>query len=305
MLSASTHPIVTITRASRLRIGALFLLALVGATMIVSASSTALAIHDVTPDGTVKEFFKALSKEDFRGAISRIEGANVETVVTALQQFPKPPYRTNVRIPRILNVTITGDQANVRFQLGSPAAAPKTLHLVPQVDTARLHLIGADWKIVSGNDVHGIVQTAVEIARDPRKLAQAKSATKRSIVLVNLKNLAMGVLMYAGDHDDKYPPSQEKLRADLSVALGAQLKADKDRIDRFWLDADDKPLEVRLNPSLFGKSAVQVQAPANCVLLSIGPRGHLQAIEGMIPIAFCDGHVKMLTPEAAAKVSWQ
>lgn len=305
MLSISTHPIIAVTKASKFRIAALFTMALAGASIVVSASSSHRNLHDATPDGTIKEFFKAMNKDDFRGAISRIEGANVESVVTALQQFPKPAYRRIERIPRILNVKITGDRASVRFQLGSPLAAPNKIHLAPQEDTARLHLVDGDWKIVSGDDVHGIVETDAEIARDPRKLAQAKSATKRSIVLVNLKNLALGVLMYAGDHDDKYPTSQERLRADISVALGAQIKANKDSIDRYWLDAEGKPLDVRLNPSLFGKSGTQVQAPANCVLLSLGSRGHLQTVEGMVPIAFCDGHVKMLSREAAANLKWQ
>jgi prepilin-type processing-associated H-X9-DG protein len=305
MLNTSTHPIITVTQASKFRIAALFAMALAGATMVVSASTSHRILHDATPDGTVKEFFAALNKEDWRGAISRIEGANVDTVVAALQKFPRQEYGRIIQIPDISKVTVTGDLAAVRFQLRVPSRGLKMLHMQPREDTARLHLVGGDWKIVSGDDAHGVVESHVEVAKDPRRLAQAKAATKRSIVLVNLKNLALGALMYAGGHEDKYPPSQERLKADLSVALGAQIKSNKKSLERFWLDADGKPMDVRLNPSLFGKSGVQVQAPANCVLLSLGPRGHLQTVEGMIPIAFCDGHVKMLTPEAAAKVSWE
>ena len=179
------------------------------------------------------------------------------------------------------------------------------LHYQQREDTARLHLVGGDWKIVNGDDAHGVIESHVEVAKDPRRLAQAKATSKRSIVIYNLKNLALGVLMYAGDHDDKYPTSQERLRADLSVELGSQIKANKDSIDRYWLDADGKPLDVRLNPSLFGKSGALVQDPANCVLLSLGSRGHLQTVEGMVPIAFCDGHVKMVRPQEAANLSWQ
>ena len=92
MLSTSTHPVIIVTKASKFRIASLFAMVLVGATMVVSASSSHRGLHDAAPDGTVKEFFNALNKEDWRGAISRIEGANVDTVVSALENFPKQEY---------------------------------------------------------------------------------------------------------------------------------------------------------------------------------------------------------------------
>ena len=297
MLNASSQSGGKVTSAGKRRIASAFALVLLGATMLVSAAPIRRALHDSTPEATITGFYIDLNKDDWQGMITRVEGAKIDLVVPALQKLPRHTVVKIKTIPHILKVSITGDRATVQYEVTTELSNPKVVRTVPRRDTAQLHRVGGDWKINGGVDVHGDMHRIVEIARDPSKLGKAGIAYSRTIVLSNFKRIAVGLLQYIADRHDKYPAR--------AIDLKKELKPYITDFDSAWTDANGKPLDVQFNPWLIGKSETQISDPPYRVLLSLGAKGHLQSIGGMTPIAYCDGHVKMVNPAAEAKLSWK
>lgn len=251
-----------------------------------------LVYHDATPEATVNGMIDALNARDWKGVFSRFEGANVDQVAPAIQKMLPPGAQMPKLTIKITSLTITGDTAtgpvSLGFQMGTQA--PTT-----QEDEVHLHRTNGDWKIVDGKSLQSIFTQFGKIARDPSLMTKARDGAKRTVILSHMKQLALAMIMYTTDYDDKVSLTQASLKAKLLPYL---------KIDKVWLDADGKPLDVRINPALVGKKLTAVSKPDLCVMLSIGPKAKLQYFDDKTPIAFVDGHVKYLTKDAIAGIKW-
>ncbi|MDR3692622.1 MAG: hypothetical protein P4L46_24795 [Fimbriimonas sp.] len=253
-----------------------------------------LVTRDATPESTVQGVFDSLNKHDWKAVFTRFEGAKVDVVVPIFEKLAADNAAMPKFILKMTTLTTTGDNASgpvsVGFQMGT-SRSPNFLE-----DEVHLHRTAGDWKIVDGKGTQSIFTQLGQVARDPKKMNQTRSSAQKTVILSNMKQIALGVLMYANDNNDKIALDQSNLKARIAPYL---------RNANLWKGPDGKLLDVRLNPSLFGKSMTAVAEPAQCVMLSIGPKDKLQYFEGQTIIAFVDGHVKLLKKEGLSILKWK
>ena len=255
-----------------------------------------LRYHDATPEATIQSVVDSLNRQDWKGVFSRFELAKVDeasAVATKLiKQDPNfPKFAVKLKAP-----VITGDDAKVPVSIGmSGKAAGDNEPFRDEVIC--LHQVAGDWKVVEGGSAVGFFSEFGRLARDPQVFArQSASASSRTVILSKMKQIALAVLMFANDHDDKYALNQASFKAKLNPYI---------RNDKIWLGPDGKMLDIRLNPFLVGKNSTSIAEPARCVLLTLGPKSKLVYDTDVTPIAFVDGHVKLLKKEAIPTLKWK
>jgi hypothetical protein len=253
-----------------------------------------LLTPDATPESTVKGVVDALNNHDWKGVFSRFEGAKLDLVVP---QFTKLAGM-NARIPKFFikmtTLTTNGDMATGPVSVGTQEGTQTTPNYVD--DEVHLHRVNGDWKISDGKTAQSMFTALGEISRNPEKLGMARDNARRTVILSDMKQIGLAVLMFANDFDDKLSFTQSTMKAKLQPYL---------KNDKLWVGPDGKPLDVRINPAWVGKSMTAVSQPANCVMLSIGPKDKLQYFDGQTPIVFMDGHAKFLTSAAAKNIMWK
>ena len=128
-----------------------------------------------------------------------------------------------------------------------------------------------------------------ELSEDPAAnpllsvFGNAREAAQKASSQSNLKQLALGVMMYAQDHDEKLPPM--KSAAALKKAIMPYVKS-----ETVFTDPNGDKAYMA-NPSLSGKSLASIANPAEIALLYEAEAGP----DGSRSVAFVDGHVKRLT----------
>jgi hypothetical protein len=250
-----------------------------------------LVVKDVTPEATVRAAIDALGRQSWKELFSRVDGAKVAEASAAIEKLSPKPDKTPTLEIKDLKLTITGDTATGSLSIVFPSASGQTM--APQSSEVTLKNIGGDWKIEGGK---GFFDEIVKFGKDPIVVqAQAHAAAEKTIILSNVRQIALGVLMFSGDNDDKIKLTQANIKAKLKPYL---------RNDALWIGPDKKPLDIRINPNLIGKSMTSVAAPAETVMLSWGPKSALVYSGGRTIIGFTDGHVKWVSKEAVAKLKW-
>lgn len=241
-----------------------------------------------TPEATVRGFVESLNMGKWEIAFSKIEGAKVEAAVKALAKMPTP--QLDLEIFKLELVT-TGDDSK-----GTLDVRPKGGGSMGAEDEITLHRTNGEWKIVSGRNEGGLVNQVVMIGKDPSILSQPRAAVGKTVILSNLKQIALGAMILASDNKDVLAFNQANMKKKLDPYL---------KNNTIWQDSEKRPLDVQFNANLAGVSIMKVKAPAETVLFTIGKKGALQYFGGTTPVAFVDGHAKFLTKEAVAKLRWK
>jgi len=182
--------------------------------------------------------------------------------------------------------------ANVRFNLQERPSLPG--HEV--TDEIRLTRTAGDWKIVGGNGAVSSFTQFVMAGQHPEQITMARGAAKRTQILSNMKQIAVGMLIFANDYDDKLAFNQETMHQKLKPYL---------RTDALWKGPDGEDLDVRINPSVVGKVTSKIESPAECVMLTLGPKDKLVFMDGRTPVAFVDGHVKYFNRDQVSLLHWK
>jgi prepilin-type processing-associated H-X9-DG protein len=124
--------------------------------------------------------------------------------------------------------------------------------------------------------------------------AQARLKAQETSSVSNLKQVALGVLMYTQDYDERLPPMQD---------LATMKKAIMPYVRNEEVFKDPRTGEpYRVNPAASRKPDASIAVPAQFVLLYESTPSR----DGKRAVAFADGHVKRLDPaewEAAKKKS--
>jgi beta-lactamase regulating signal transducer with metallopeptidase domain len=291
MLNNTNQPSASAPRNPRLRIAAVAAVCAIAACLLVSAESPR---HDTTPEATVQGMVDALNKHDWNGLFSRIEGARIDEAVATLKKVDTGKAEMPQITPKLSSVKITGDSATVQVNIRIAGGPNPPL---PEQEEVTLHRVDGDWKISGvGEGKRGLFSQLVMVARDPKMMAVARASAGRTVVLSNMKQIALAVIMYSGDHNDKFALTQATLKSAVKPYL---------RNDKLFVDPDGKPLDVRFNSNLTGKSELEIAAPAETVLLSLGPKGSLQFTDDKTIIAYADGHVKFVTKNGVAQLKWK
>jgi prepilin-type processing-associated H-X9-DG protein len=249
-----------------------------------------------TPEATITAFVQAVNAKDMPKAAAMVVGGK-----------PKADYSTILSLlPKGLNIsvssmktTIDGTKATVSLEIKMESPNTKSF---AQIETANLVQYNGDLLIVpiddssAGRDVIG---SLAKMTTGPSAIfANAKEAAKRTTCLSNLKQLALGVMIYIADHDDKFKFTEASLRK-------AVLTYTKN--DKLWFcpSGSQTVPAYSVNTKLIGKAAAKLKDPANTVLLYEGSKGALNFRHGGYAcVAFADGHAKVFKAADAKKLNW-
>lgn len=295
MLNSKSQSLPAVATSSRIKIASVSALAAFGACLLVAASPITRARRDSTPEATVKSLFAAMNAGDWKGVFRRIDGAKVDQAVAMFNKLRGQNVLFPKLTPNLSPTQMTGDTATIQLtiDLGTSGTPGK---MTREKDVVTLRQKDGDWLVVTGSLKEGFFDQIIMVSKDPKLMERARTSAHRTTVLSNMKQLALGCIMYAADNKDKFNIGQATLKSAISQYI---------RNEKVWLGPDGKPLDIRLNPQIIGKSTAEIKDPTQCVLLSIGPKGHLVFADDKTVIAFCDGHVKVVGRDAAATLSWK
>jgi prepilin-type processing-associated H-X9-DG protein len=201
------------------------------------------------------------------------------------------------------------------FTLGLTALVGLVLGIVAQVriSGSRGRLSG------SGTATAGIVVSAVALALVPviailagmllPALSSAKNKSQSIMCMNNMKQLALGLLMYAGDNNDQLPQGANWCDAIQPYLGGGQA------LKCFSGDPSQRA-HYAFNANLAGMKLSKIQSPAQTVLVfeieggwnvSGGPETLLKQPRhgGAVGLAFADGHSEIAMPQRLQTMRWE
>jgi prepilin-type processing-associated H-X9-DG protein len=196
-----------------------------------------------------------------------------------------------------VSVSETGDTAIAKVKL---KVLVKEANLNPNDETVKLIRRDGNWKIDNRESTtktpEGLFGSLGEFLKNPDAMkATAKTAADATVILSNMKQLALGAILYATDQDDKLNLSTATLKTKLLPYV---------KSEALFKAPDGKPMPLVFNSNLTGKRFGDVRRPAQTVLMSLGGKGALVFKDGRTPIAFVDGHVKYLKPDQISILIW-
>ncbi|CAN5682895.1 hypothetical protein BH11ARM2_BH11ARM2_38010 [soil metagenome] len=233
----------------------------------------------------------ARNRNDIQAAARFIDGANPRMDRKAITQLNASPQAPRITLS---SVQRQGDFVAATFTLRSNGPMNKVysdkLGVVHRAD---------GWKLVTGTATgpdHLLGQLTDVLKNGMTSRPAVASKMTRS--LSNLKQIALATLMLIQDEKDVY-----KLTArDAKKRVMPYIKNEK-----IFTDPGAGRSDVyAFNGALAGKTFNSLEAPAETVVWSLGPKGKLLfPYEGRTVVAFADGHVKILSREKAAMLRWE
>lgn len=144
-------------------------------------------------------------------------------------------------------------------------------------------------------------------------LGCAGLVAQRATCQANLKQLSAATLLYAQDHDNRFPPADH-----WSEAIAPYVpKAPTDRAspNPFHCPSTSTPGSYRMNAALSGLRMENLDAPADIVLFFDAdtptrsfaggpPDVAWQRHSGVANVAYADGHVKYVNPYVRSRLRW-
>lgn len=245
------------------------------------------------PTATVQQFVAALNAHDLAGAAKLVKGGKslpvTEKDLTSLPKFKLEGTEEKIDGE---TATVTGTMTVDEGNGHPPETMPESANLVRE---------NGAWLLVgrmAGGSKQDVVQVLAYLMSHPELMQRTRDVAKANVCLSNAKQLALGVLMYTNDNDDKFP----KVAAKVHDAIFPYTKNRK-----LWFCPEHPDMVAfTFNSSLLGKTSTSVAEPANTVMIYQGHDGKLDFdAEGKAVIAFADGHVKRLTKDEASKVRWK
>lgn len=247
-----------------------------------------LALED-TPEKTVQAFVDAFNAHDMAGASRRVVGQNKG-------DFPIDSFMPTLKIS-MGKSTVQGDTARVEIdaEMFASGRSAQKAH-----ETVRLRRVGGDWRIVpSDPDNQGAMRTELVgslayVLTSKNIFARAKQAAKKTMCLSNVKQLALGTIMYATDHNETLPKA-----AAWKTAIRPYLRDEK-----VFHCPDDKSGGVSyfLDPRVGGKTFASIGFPAETAMILEGtPKKTAFRHAGRANLGYLDGHAKGVDAAAVLK----
>lgn len=254
-----------------------------------------LLLPGTTPEGTITEFIKHVNAQDYKQAAKLVQGGK-----------PAANYTTIVNLTRSLkinlgemNTSITGNRAVVTVSSTLKDGSRPTTTISEKVNLVK---VNGEWLIVAPAGIdqgNGVVSSIASMTTNPSEVfVNAKKAAQRTTCISNLKQLAVGMIMLSTDYNEVFKVNPSKLKD----ALRPYTKND----ELWYCPTGPKGVPAySFNSKLVGKSSVDIQNPANTVMMYEGSKGKLDfRHNGYAAVAFADGHVKSYNAEQAAKLNW-
>ena len=284
------------TRNLTLKLAGIALVSVIGASLLVSAAPLKSARHDTTPEATMQAIVEAINRNDWNGVFSRIEGAKVDAAVAKFKKViaeQKSVLRVTAQFGPF---TTTNDTSTVHVKIEYKETEAKSTRTTSIDEDVKLHRQDGDWKLAGRTKKIGFLGTIAELGRRPETMVRARATARFSVIESNIRQIAMAVCLYLNDHNNKLSLTSVGLKASLRPYITN---------DSIWQDPNGRALDVQFNAALNGRSTSSITDAANCVMLSLGPKGSLIFNDGETPVAFVDGHVTMIRRARVASLSWQ
>jgi len=254
-----------------------------------------LGMPDATPAATVRAVVDALSRQDAQAVFSRFDQAKLKLASKKLAAIFGGQSAADKMSVTELTTEIVGSEAHVKVTIVADGA--RGHEVVAKHEPVDLRRIAGDWKIVfnpkNRNTMFGFLAT---LASSPSANLPYDGDHSVPLVYSHMKQIGLAILMYSGDHNDRFPPSAKNLRHDLERYT---------RHSDVWQDPYGKPLDVRINPYLLGKRFETISRPAECVMLTLGPKGALRFDKDRTPVVFVDGHAKHIDRDKIGTLKWR
>jgi prepilin-type processing-associated H-X9-DG protein len=128
-------------------------------------------------------------------------------------------------------------------------------------------------------------------------LANAKAKSQAATCLSQGKRLGLSIIYYVEDHEEVYPPIQSWVQ---------KTKSKWDSPDLITCPLDEEGyVSYSMNKLVAGQSVAEMYSPAETVLLYEGRDAKLSfKHDGKAVVVFADGHVRLITAEAAKNLIW-
>jgi prepilin-type processing-associated H-X9-DG protein len=272
--------------------------------MVIAPVLSLILIHPMpvgpTPEATLRTVVEGLNKHREDSVISSfvVVEPRMPEVLRKLFGDAKGNKDTKT-VYRLESVSVseTGDTAVAKVKL---KVLVKEANLNPDDETVKLIRRDGNWKIdnreAPTKTPEGLFGSLGEFLKNPDAMKDtAKKAADATVILSNLKQLALGAILYATDQDEKLNLSTATLKTKLLPYV---------KSEAIFKAPDGKPLPIVFNSNLTGKRFGDVRRPAETVMMSLGGKGSLVFTDGRTPIAFVDGHVKYLKPDQVSILIW-
>jgi hypothetical protein len=117
-----------------------------------------------------------------------------------------------------------------------------------------------------------------------RVAGTANMAARQTAALSNVKQIALGIMLYGSDYDDRFPKTPSI--ANLRKAVEPYLKNAS-----IWSTGNPNRSEFLFNPMLYGHSATDVPSPAEWPMVYESRAWP----DGRRVVGYVDGHAKLVT----------
>lgn len=258
------------------------------------AAALALVLAD-TPEAALKEFVAAWNRGDAVAAAKLVDGTDPKAKHEKIAQFLKEKDAPRIVVTRIRR---SGDKliADVDVKMAGEGQS-----LSVKDDTITIVQRADGWKLVASQATGGekaVLSAMTSVVKsDGTAVGGAKSASQKTVALSNMKQIALGTLMYAGDWNDILKMSPATAKEKIMPYI-------KNR-EVFKDPATGKDDVYVFNNRLTNVPFDYVKYPAETVLWSLGAQGALlYPYDGKTVIAFADGHVKLVGKADIAKLRW-
>ena len=254
-----------------------------------------------TPESTVRLFLSAFGSGDIKQAASCVKGSQMSgPAMDALAvQVKKDPATITLTDPK---TTVTGNTATVTGQVS--IIVGKEEKAKGKATQLNLALSDGTWQIVPdtaraerGPD-QDMINTLAFMLTDQKVFTRARDAARATSCLSNMKQLCLGVLMFAQDTDDKLQikPAAFKKAVFPYTKNEAIFKCPSDT---------GAGITYSFNGNLTGVKLARIKSPAETVMIYEGKGGKLDfRHDGRAAVGFADGRAKLIDAQAAKKLRW-
>src|SRR5579862_1776864 len=249
-------------------------------------------LHQAGPTATVEKFLEDINAHDFVSAAKLVKGGKPFPIPES--EFKDlPTFKLEGAAEKVDgdNATVTGTTTIDERKGKPPDKMPEVATLVRE---------SGAWLIV-GQQARGgqdVVEIFAYLMAHPEMMQKARAGAKTTVCLSNAKQLALGVLMYTNDNNDKFPKKADGVHTDIYPYT-------KNR--KLWFCPNHPDMVAfTFNAKLLGRTTTSVAKPAETVMIYQGKQGKLEyEADGQCVVAFTDGHVALVTKERAAKLTWK
>jgi prepilin-type processing-associated H-X9-DG protein len=275
--------------------------------LIVCFAFAAVAVNPAyaqdrsTPEATVRSFAAAIDASDAKRAATCVKGVRFDA--KGLDDLAGLMKRQPLSLTVVeVKSTQNGSQTTATAKL----AVKSNGRSENVISSVNLTHEGANWLIVAdaakarqAPKDPDLLNLFAYMLTAPSLLTDSRDSARSAVCLSNVKQLCLGAIMLSQDYDGVFKLSQASMKKSLMPYL-------KNAAVFTCPSAGGADVSYSFNSSLAGKKVEKLSSPSTTVLFYEGKDGKLTyRHKGNACVGFADGHVKMLSANAARSVRWK